>query len=66
MTDTEIVEWLERQCVGCKVIVGRNRVTGRFRLVAADTASRRGYRGLRRAVERAVEKERRLALGFKR
>lgn len=65
MTDSERMDWLEAKSIGHRVVISRSRVTGLFR-VHAVVGDGKGVHGVRAAIDRAIEAEKRKELGLKR
>lgn len=63
--DIERLDWLERKCAGLNVVVNGSRVNSTFH-VASVEGRVKGCAGVRAAIDRAMEAERRKELGLKR
>lgn len=64
-TDKERMDYLDRKCAGLKVVVNQSRVNDTFH-VASVAGGVKGVYGVRAAIDRAIEKEKRLEQGLKR
>lgn len=65
MTDKQRIDWLEKKCAGLNVVVNRSRVNETFH-VSSVMGRVKGYAGVRVAIDRAIEVEKRKELGLKR
>ncbi len=64
MTDTDRIDWLEKKCAGHNVVVNHSRINSTFH-VTSVVGRVKGYQGVRAAIDRAMERERRKELGLK-
>lgn len=56
MTDRERLDWLEKKCAGLNVVVNGSRVNATFH-VRSVVGAVKGHRGVRLAIDRAIEAE---------
>lgn len=64
MTDTERIDYLERKMADHNVVVNGSRINSTFH-VSSVVGRVKGFQGVRAAIDRAIQKERRKELGLK-